>query len=74
MKTKNNNEDIIEYPLSENEVEKNFLKETNTSNFIGRKRMNELQINKYYFVDKLERISTKFGFRILVTLHIDENK
>ena len=74
METKYINEDIIEYPLSENKVDNDFFEEINTSDFIGRKAINELEIKKCYLVDKLERISTKFGFRILATLYIDENK
>ena len=73
METKYKNEDIIEYPLIR-KTEQDYFKEMDTSNFIRRKRINELEIKKCYLVDKLERISTTFGFRILATLYIDENK
>ena len=73
METKYN-EDIIEYPLLCLRKTKDFFKEINTSNLIERKSINELEIKKCYLVDKLERISTTFGFRILATLYIDENK
>ena len=73
METKYKNEDIIEYPLIR-KTEQDYFKEMDTSNFIRRKRINELEIKKCYLVDKLERISKTFGFRILATLYIDENK
>ena len=44
METKYMNDDIIEYPLSENKVNNDFFKETITSDFIGRKAINELEI------------------------------
>ena len=44
METKYINEDIIEYPLSENKVDNDFFEEINTSDFIGRKPINELEI------------------------------
>ena len=73
METKYN-EDIIEYPLLENKIDKEYFEEINVSSFIQRKWIDELEIEKYYPVDKLERISTKYGQRILATLCIDENK
>ena len=53
METKYKIEDIIEYPLSENKVDKDYFKEMNTTNFIETKRLKELQINTNYSVDKL---------------------
>ena len=72
MKTKFN-EDMIEYPLLENKADQEYFEEMNTFNFIERKRFDKLEIEKYYQVYIIERVSTKYWPRILATL-IDENK
>ena len=63
------NEDIIEYPLKTDEENLNDL---NKSTFIEKLQINELQIEKYHPVDKLETVYTKYGSRIVATLCIGE--
>ena len=72
METKYN-EDIIEYPLLENKIDKEYFEEINVSSFIQRKWIDELEIEKYYPVDNIEGFSIKYGPRYLAML-INENK
>ena len=63
---KNNNEDIIKNPIEERMSEFNAR-----CKYRERERLSDLQIDKYYSVENFERLSTKFGPRILTTLAAD---
>ena len=51
-----------------------FLKNINSTSFLERRKMDELETGKSYLIECIERVTTKFGDALLTTLDAQDDR